>query len=125
MICVAKTFHSHYCVAAFSGPDPLPPSTVAPQGASGRVQKAEVEARRGGRAAHADRGGRGRPRFADSRGAAGRGAPGRGEGPPTAQDAPGDSHADTGGTQQTAGVAAAPAQGASATGSALHCLNTS
>lgn len=103
---------------------PPSPSVVDTQGAAGRVQEAEVEARRGGRAAHADRSRRGRPRLTDCGGAAGRGAPGRGEGPTTAQDATGDSHADSGGPQQTAGVAAAAAQGASATGSVLHCLDT-
>lgn len=91
-------------------------STAGLQGASGRVQEAQVEARRGGGGSHADRGRRGGSGLTDSGGTTGRGAPGRGSGPATAQDTPGDSHADTRGTQQTAGIAAAPAQGASTTG---------
>lgn len=93
--------------------------SVGPQGAAERVQEAQVEARGGGVCSHADRGRRGRPRFTHRGGAAGRGAAGRGTGPPAAQNAPGDPHADPGGPQQAAGVAAPQAEGASATGTPL------
>lgn len=91
-------------------------STVGPQGAAGRVQKAQVEARGGSVRSHVDWGWRGRSGIPYSRRAAGRGAPGRGTGSPATQDAPWDPYADPGGPQQTAGVPAAQAQGASATG---------
>lgn len=115
LICVGTLLFSHMSTRVLLC-STLHLSTAGPQGASGRVQEAQVEARRGGSSSHADRGRRGGSGLADSGGTTGRGAPGRGSGPATAQDAAGDSHADTGGTQQTAGVAAAPAQGASTTG---------
>lgn len=74
-----------------------------------------METCRGSLGSNADRGGRGRRRF--SRRPAGRGAPGRGAGPPTTQDSPRDTDADPGGPQQTVGVPAAQAKGAAATGS--------
>lgn len=73
-----------------------------------------METCRGSRRSHADRGWRDGRGF--DRRTAGRGAPGRGAGPPTTQDSPGDADADPGGPQQTVGVPAAQAQGAAAAG---------
>lgn len=105
------TLHQHEGLTFFS----LFLSNAGPKGASGRVQEAQVEACRGSICSHADWGRREWSRFT-SRRSTGWGAPGRGTGPPAAQDAPGDSYADPGGPQQTAGVPAAQAQGATATG---------
>lgn len=77
-----------------------------------------METCRGRLNSHADRGGRGGRGFSGR--PAGRGAPGRGAGPPTTQDSPGDADADPGRPQQAVGVPAAQAEGAAATGS--HAL---
>lgn len=84
---------------------------AVPQDPAGRAEAFEMAARRG----------RGVPDLGYGLPRAGarppqRGAPGRSAHPPAAQEPPGDPHADPGGSQQAAGVPAAPAQRAAAAG---------